>query len=131
MEKEANQLGKVGIFWFFHGRLLSSSVTRAEGEEYGDHINGPDDHVTFWPTLQRRLRDELPTIADYEYDQVPRGRVLYRPAEDTFFIYGSEQFVRDATQKQSVVEHFELEGRHVVFKSDEHYGPVMGMLEDD
>ena len=113
----------VGIFWFFKGELIQSSVPVTQGEEYGDFINGPDDHYPFWSSIQRGIPDaEL-----YEYDQVPRGRVVYSKQTDTFFVYGSEQFVKDTKQKNAVAHAFELAPKRIVFRADEHYGPGAAM----
>lgn len=124
-------VGEVGIYWFFQEKLLASSVPYTLGEDYGDFVNGPHDHVTNWPILQNSLRQVVPAIADYEYDKVPRGRVVYRKTDDMFIVYGSEKFVRDTRQIEVVLEGFKLIGKRFVVKPDEHYGPVPGMLEDD
>lgn len=123
-------VGEVGIFWFFREKFFASCVPHTLGEAYGDCINGPDDHVTYWPRLQKSFRQFLSELADYEYDQVPRGRVIYRTTDDTFVIYGSEWFVRNELQQRRVIEEFRLSDKRVVIKSDEHYGPVLGMLDD-
>lgn len=124
-------VGEVGIFWFFQGILFASSFPHTLGEAYGDFVNGLDDHVTFWPRLQKSFRQVLPALAEFEYDQVPRGRVVYRKADDTFLLYGSERFARDEIQQRRVMKDFQLVGKRIIVKPDEHYGPVQGMLEDD
>ena len=75
-----------------------------EGEDSGDYVNGPAGHYTFWRNVQK----VFPELRAYEYDQVPRGRVVYSKAEQRFFIYGSKQFVRSATQKNSVLGRFNI-----------------------
>jgi len=131
LERErAKGVGEVGIYWFFQGMLLGSWVPCTLGEDYGDFVNGPDDHVHFWPRLQNSLRKKLPALGHYEYDQVPRGRVIYRKPDDTFIVLGSERFVRNEGQQREVLKEFCLLDKRVVIKSDEHYGDVPGMLID-
>jgi len=121
------QVGRVGIFWIYKGRILSDSVPWSEGECYGEFINGLSDPCTYWAKLQR----QLPELRRYEYEQVPRGRVVYRTTDDTFLLYGSERFAHDEIQQRRVMEDFQLIGKRIIAKPDEHYGPVPGMLEVD
>lgn len=118
--------GKVGIFWIFKGELIHNSVPVTDGEEYGDFVNGLCGHCTYWPHVQRTR----PETRHHEYEQVPRGRVVYRKHDDIFLVYGSERFVRNEAQKQLVLSAFGLAAAKTVFRADEHYGPVPGMLEE-
>ena len=118
--------GHVGIFWIYKKQVLADTVPWAEGESYGDHMNGLSDHYTFWPTLQR----QRPELRRYEYEQVPRGRVVYNTKTATFTVLGSERFIRDEAQRAMVLEAFHLPADQTRFKADEHYGPVPGMLRD-
>jgi hypothetical protein len=118
--------GRVGIFWIFKGRVLADSVPPAEGEEYGEFVNGLSDHCNHWSTLQK----QLPELRRYEYEQVPRGRVVYNTVADTFAVYGSERFVRNESQRAMILDSFQLPPDRTRFQADEHYGPVPGMLRD-
>ncbi len=119
-------VGEVGIFWFFKGNVISDSVSHSLGEEYGNFVNGRSDHCTFWPSIQRLS----PEAAKYEYDQVPRGRVVYNRKDDRFFVYGSEKFVRNERQKGMVLSKFNLPPDKTFFRADEHYASIPGMLEE-
>lgn len=118
-------IGEVGIFWLFKNELLKDSVPYTQGEEYGDFVNGKSDHCSYWMTIQR----SNPAAAMYEYDQVPRGRVVYSKKDDKFIIYGSERFVRNDVQRGMVVTSFKLPLEKTVFRADEHYSSIAGMLE--
>ena len=120
-------VGEVGIFWFFNGRVIHDSVPFTQGEEYGDFVNGRSDHCSFWRDIQRRV----PALAMLEYDQVPRGRVVYRKKDATFLVYGSEQFIGSTVQKGLVADSFNLPLKKTVFKTDEHYSNISGMLEEE
>ncbi len=82
--------------------------------------------MTHWPLIQR----EHPPTRSYEYDQVPRGRVIYSTRDDTYTVYGSKRFVANETQKAVVLSTFHLPPERMRFRSDEHYGSVPGMLDD-
>jgi hypothetical protein len=123
---QETQQGHVGIFWIYKKEVLADSVPWPEGESYGDHVNGLSDHYTYWPTLQRQQSE----LRRYEYEQVPRGRVVYNTKTATFTVLGSERFIRDEAQRAMVLEAFHLPPDQTRFKADEHYGPVPGMLRD-
>lgn len=107
----------VGIFWFHHGELWADSVPHTHGEAYGDYINGRNDHASYWRNLQRIS----PEFKALEYDEVPRGRVLYSKPENRFVVYGSRQFLQNEAQKAEVLKEFRLPLERVVFRFDEHY----------
>jgi hypothetical protein len=58
----------------------SSSITQAE--TYGDHRTFPNSHIHVWRRLQ--LAGSVPL--ESEYDEFPRGRVMYHPSSDQFTI---------------------------------------------
>lgn len=120
-------IGEVGIFWFLKGDIISDPIPHTLGEDYGDFVNGRSDHCTFWRSIQR-LSSEA---AKYEYDQVPRGRVVYSKRDETFLVYGSEQFVRNERQKGMVLSEFNLPPEKTIFRADAHYARIPGMLEED
>ena len=123
----ASGVGEVGIFWFFRGEIFQASVPHTHGENYGDFVNGIADHCTFWRSIQRLL----PAAERYSYDQVPRGRVVYRKRDDVYLVYGSAHFVRNEGQRHAVLEAFHLLDAKAIFREDEHYGDVPGMLEEE
>src|SRR5690606_16422031 len=92
-------VSQVGIFWFLEGRIpqtgdeiIRESVPYTHGEDYGDFVNGWSAHVEFWAVVQRIFTTDL------EYDEVPRGRVVYSKRDGTFLVYGSKAFVADERQ---------------------------------
>ncbi|MGM0526684.1 MAG: hypothetical protein ACQEQ8_10905 [Pseudomonadota bacterium] len=67
-------MASIGIFWVFNGKVLgertniSDASQRVEGLLYSAM-----DHVNNWPQ-QQRINSKLTA---YEYQDIPRGRVLY------------------------------------------------------
>jgi hypothetical protein len=118
--------GWVGIFWIYQNQVLADCVPWTEGESYGEFVNGLSDHCTHWATFQR----QRPELRRHEYEQVPRGRVIYNTLTATFTAYGSERFIRSEAQRALVLRAFHLPPGQTRFVADEHYGPVPGMLRD-
>jgi hypothetical protein len=108
--------GKVGIFWFFEGEILAATWPLQAGEEYDDFINGKTDHVHFWHTLQKQHSE----LRVREYQEVPRGRVLFNKSEGMFLIYMDKVLFKSQTKK-AIIKEFELTIAESKFLSDIHY----------
>lgn len=108
--------GDVGIFWVDQGQRIMASVPLADGLDDERFVNGPDDHEPYWETMQRTHVH----LWDAEYDQVPRGRVLFNEAERPFYVY-LDQVLCNATSKRLIVERFHLPRRQTVFRTDMRY----------
>ena len=109
--------GEVGIFWIYRGELIQESLPHVEGEVYGEFINGKSGHYEFWKSVQKRV----PALRNYEYDEVPRGRVIFSKRDGKFHIYGSEQFVKNEEERNMVLKAFNIPEAEAVFRFDEHY----------
>ena len=84
-----------------------------DGEEYGDAINGLTDHVKYWPKFQR-LHPELRSM---EYQEVPRGRVLFMKPNRRFHVYMDKVLLNSKT-KSAVLKEFELTFSRTNFLAD-------------
>ena len=107
--------GDVGIFWIDRGQLIMASVPLAEGVDDGLFVNGPYDHDPYWKTVQRTHTH----LRDFEYDQVPRGRVLFNKAEHRFYVY-LDKVLCKATIKRMIMAHFHLPLAMTIFQTDLH-----------
>ena len=108
--------GQVGIFWVFRGELLAAAYALRAGQEYGDAINGLTDHVKFWPRFQEQHRK----LRDLEYQDVPRGRVLFMKPTWKFCVY-MDKTLHTAKIKRAVLHHFDLPRNNTKFLMDAHY----------
>jgi len=108
--------GKVGIFWVFHGRVLAATYNLADGEDYGDAVNGRTDHVHYWPKFQ----EQHPALRELEYQDVPRGRVLFMKPSEKFHVY-LDKALRAEKIKRAICQEFELPVAKTKFLSDSHY----------
>ncbi len=72
----------LGIFWLVDGELVIQHSALAESEAYGDHRNYSGSHIEIWKQLQRQQC----VPAESEYEEFPRGRVIFHPASDAFTI---------------------------------------------
>lgn len=77
--------GRIGIYWIHEGRILGKACA-PEAAEPGlpGVLDSPFTHVDAWPGV--RIDSRMPLPADF--DALPRGRVLYVPAQGRWLVYG-------------------------------------------
>ena len=76
-------------------------------------------HDEEWPGVQAMH----PELAEREYFDVPRGRVLHRPEEGVFDIFLPTLLLRDRRAVTAIVKAFGLPTASVRLRTDEHYEP--------
>ena len=78
---------RLGLFWFIAkdrspSRFASLSRPFSGVSEVAGFKTLDEGHVDVWPTVQRLDQ----TLADYEYDYFPRGRVNWRKEDDRWLL---------------------------------------------
>jgi hypothetical protein len=63
----------VGIFWVVGGKPIIDRTPLGQAETYGDHLTHPRSHLEVWTRLQQS--GTVPD--DIEYEEHPRGRIIY------------------------------------------------------
>lgn len=96
--------------------MYAHAVPLSEGEPYGDCVNGPLDHVEFWPGLERKH----PHLRGREYFELPRGRVVFRRAENRFAVLMDAR-LHTKVIKAKLVKFFRLPVGQYGFERDAHY----------
>lgn len=116
--KRKASIPKLGIFWIDSaGTIFSESVSLRDAEDYGEFKIFGGDHYSLWSKAVRAN----PEWKGLEYEDVPRGRVIYKkdPKKPEFVVYMPRQI---AKFRNKVISEFDLPSGHVVFDhSDEHY----------
>jgi hypothetical protein len=116
----------VGIFWRVDGVLVVDRSTVDEAEPYGDCIGHTAGHSERWEEWQALGAARLAAIgfpdriASTEYDQWPRGRIVYEVPARRFVLYADRRL-----QKPEVINAlktaFGLNEAKVIVRSDSHY----------
>ncbi|MGB8900757.1 MAG: hypothetical protein WCC90_16630 [Methylocella sp.] len=87
----------VGIFWRVNGVLVIDRSTLDEAEPYGEFITHAAGHYERWQEWQelggaRLVAKGYPDrISSTEYDQWPRGRIVYETPMRRFVIYADRR----------------------------------------
>lgn len=121
----------MGIFWGVpggHGNvvILEDFTSLDEAERYGDFLTHPSGHCEVWESW-RSQRNSIAArrglrkfVIDNEYENVPRGRIVYHVNSRVFVIYADRKL-----QKPSIVtkiaEAFGISDQPYVIRSDQHY----------
>lgn len=116
----------VGLYWIVaiegENILLSHKCPLALAEDYGDFATCPHGHYDVWEEwrsgkgilsgIVRRL------IIDYEYEDWPRGRVVYNRVHQEFVVYADEK-IRRSKLAPIVLTEFGITDARIL--SDPHY----------
>jgi hypothetical protein len=92
----------VGVFWAFlenqtADQVVVENLPVLSGKAYVDCLTFEDGHAEAWELWRRltprdRAERRIPEAVVYlEYDQVPRGRVVYHQPSRTFWLYIDER----------------------------------------
>jgi hypothetical protein len=106
----------VGIFWLLHGKLVIDSTPLSEAEPYGDHLTHPAGHDTVW----RKFQKSGIVPADIEYEEPPRGRVIYNTKARRFTLLADKCILRDKSAVSKIKSAMGLP-RNTEADTDIHY----------
>jgi len=114
----------VGIFWRVNGVLVIDRSTLDDAERYGDCITHAAGHYERWQEWQALGMARLVAVGYpgrigwTEYDQWPRGRIVYETLTRRFVLYADRRL-----QKPDVIDvlktAFGLNDAEVFVRSDE------------
>jgi hypothetical protein len=121
----------VGIYWGISNQSGEISIVvdvsiLADAEPYGDFLTHPRGHYEAWEAwrrlgtpglVQRGLPDVFQTN---EYEDFPRGRVVYDGEHKRFVIYADRR-LQTLPIIADIVRAFHLEAESYIIQSDSHY----------
>jgi len=118
----------VGIFWCVLDpsgvrHLLAEHCALDAAEEYGDCLTFGPGHYEIWQRWRRTRAPMLPlasVIRGHEYEEWPRGRVVFDRIADHFFLY-CDRRIRIGGIVPEVVSLFRLPPGRVTVRADPHY----------
>jgi hypothetical protein len=116
----------VGIFWRVKGVLVIDRSTLDEAEPYGDCITHAAGHYERWQEWQALGIPSLTAlgypgpIASTEYDEWPRGRIIYETPPRRFVLYADRR-LQTPEIIAAIKVAFGLNQAEVMVRSDAHY----------
>jgi hypothetical protein len=116
---------EVGVYWFLDGKIYyQASTPVSHGVSAGGFVNNEYSHYDIWNSLEDKgiLAKDFPNNPRIEYDEVPRGRVVYKVDEDQYVIYHGDTFTDD--EYTIILNAFKLPSDKTVHEIDFHYNPL-------
>ena len=119
----------VGIFWGLHSdeglRLLFDQTPLRFAEAYGSCLTHLAGHYDVWERwrsepIDAAAPDVSAIVRRHEYDEVPRGRVVYQVEERVFWIYADRTLI-DPVVTDEIKALFGLRGLACLLRIDPHY----------
>lgn len=123
-------MASIGIFWVFEGEVFGvrTPVNQAS-ERIAGVLDSDAEHVSSWPH-QQRLNSALTA---YEYQDIPRGRVLYQCNIKRYRVYLDKSLMTQPIKK-AIADYFGFTVPHADWRCDLHYTTApdqIGRLLDD
>lgn len=108
---------KVGIFWHYQNQIIgiAHEFNQSDQDSLG-LIDSPYTHVEFWESLKQNI----PKLYLLEYENIPRGRVIYNAKTQKAYVYMDARLLKTRIAKQ-VAAFFELDFDSVHWMKDPHY----------
>jgi hypothetical protein len=118
----------VGIFWLAQtsngeARLLTADCPLDQAEPYGDCLTYGPGHYETWAHWRRdRTVDPAlrATVQSYEYEDWPRGRIVFDRTRDQFILYADRKLMAPETIAR-IETRFHLPAERTETQSDWHY----------
>jgi hypothetical protein len=107
----------VGIFWLLGHRLILDVTSVGDAESYGEFLTHGASHIDCWSKLQRS--GTVPK--DVEYEEPPRGRVVYNFKTHLFSVYADRCILRKNAIINRIVNTMGLPIGEIDIATDGHY----------
>ncbi|MDB5243902.1 MAG: hypothetical protein JWP57_4528 [Spirosoma sp.] len=116
----------VGIFWRVDGTLIVDRSTLDEAEPYGDCLTHANGHYERWQEWQALGGSGLVAkgypvvVASTEYDEWPRGRIVYETPKRQFVLYADRR-LQSPEVVSAIKKAFGLGAVETIVRGDSHY----------
>jgi hypothetical protein len=120
---------QLGIFWLVSSNLVIDSTPLSEALPYGNHFTHPRGHLEVWTQFQQS--GTVP--ADLEYEELPRGRVMYNTKTQRFSLLADKCILRDKGIISKIMSALCLPSENTDKGTDAHYrcSSCLRVREDD
>jgi hypothetical protein len=108
---------QVGIFWLVFGKLVMDSTVLSLAGDYGTFKVHSGDHCSVWEKLQRG--GAVP--ADVEYEECPRGRVMYDMKARRLQLLADKCILKDKGIVSKIIARMILLRKNTDIGTDSHY----------
>jgi hypothetical protein len=107
----------IGVFWIYDNQIFCETQNIKDIKPINGFIDSDLAHYQVWDSV----KNQHPKFYLYEYEDIPRGRVVYYIEENQFIIYCNENILKQDISKKLILDKFQLLSKNFIFKKDEHY----------
>ena len=107
----------IGIFWIYKSKIYAKTISKSQIKPINAFIDSDFAHYKEWDKISLQNRE----LYLYEYEDIPRGRVVYDIEKNQYIIYCNEMLLKDKISKNLILKEFKLTKKNFIFKEDEHY----------
>jgi len=107
---------RVGIFWLVGEKLLFDTTALSHAEDYGEFKIHSGNHVSVW----ENLRSAKTVPAETEYEEAPRGRVMYDVRNRLFSLLADRCILRRKEIVTKIKKEMHLP-KNTMTGTDDHY----------
>ena len=108
---------KIGIFWYWNNQVIgvAHNFSFGEADSIG-LIDSPYTHVDYWNILRKKHFE----LQNYEYEKIPRSRVIFDTNKGKTIIYLDKSLLYKA-KMQKIYDFFDTNIENSILKKDPHY----------
>ena len=107
----------IGVFWIYKQNIYLKSIKVDNVKAINGFIDSDFSHYQVWDEISAQNKD----FYLYEYEDIPRGRVVYDVEYTQYIVYSNEDIINSDKAKKSITEAFNLNTTKVIFEYDAHY----------
>jgi|SRR5690606_1509505 len=113
-------MNSIGIFWLYKDTVFGHASSIQNGfQGIAGLVDAHETHVECWDNNQS-FRHIFPELAHCEYQDIPRGRVLYQTQTRKFLVYLDRSLMNPAN-KALIAAFFGFKVAQADWRADLHY----------
>lgn len=118
---------KVGAFYVIKGKVYSDATPVRDGDT-GSTANFVDGYLSHYDLWYNVIAPKLGlSTRDYEYDDFPRGRVVFDKGANKYRILADKKILNDSSILRDVTSEFSLKSGAWTTMTDSHYQSIRGV----
>ena len=107
----------IGVFWIFDNKVFLETQKLEDIKSINGFKDSDLSHYQAWD----KVKTQHPKFYLYEYEDIPRGRIVYDIEKNEFIIYCNKNTLQEDISKKLISEKFKILNENMIFKEDEHY----------
>ena len=107
---------QIGVFWIYNNQIFSKKELLKNIEKINNFKDSNLSHYKVWEEIKYKHKD----FYMFEYEQIPRGRIVYDTYNRVFLIYCNNDILNNSKAKKMILKEFRIKEDYLFFY-DEHY----------